>query len=195
MYLFIDRTMSMGFIVAALGTALAVIALVLAIVFFENPPAPQVVRLAALVPSPGSVILDDVGDSTALMARGYYSDQTLEELDADFITYESTDPGVVSVSPDGVVTATGAGGADVIVSFGGFSKRVHALVFGDIPTLPAIDPAMVGPMPGLEEVRAVLNRVIVELQPGYDTRDAEEIAAGLGGKYHILIPDLPRLRD
>lgn len=183
MYFFVDRIMSAGFAAAALGTALAVAVLLLAFAFYENPSAPQVVRLVALVPSPGSVILDDVGDSAALTAQGYYSDQTMEPLDADYITYESTDPAVVSVSTDGVVTATGAGGADVIVRYGGFNKPVHALVFGDIPTLPPIEPDMVGPIPGLaEEVRAVLNRVIVEMASGSGQAEAEDIASELGGE-------------
>ena len=181
--MFIDRIMSTGFAIAALTTAFAVVVLILVIVYLMNLPVPQVVRLVALVPSPGNVILDDVGDSATLSVQGYYSDQTMADLEADFITYESTDPSVVSVSPGGVVTANGAGGADIVVRFGSFSKQVHALVFGDIPTLPLIDPDMVGPIPGLdEEVRAVLNRVIIELRIGYDTGDAEEIAVELGGE-------------
>ena len=148
-----------------------------------NQPVPQVVRLAGLVPSQGSVILDDVGDSATLSVQGYYSDQSLADLEVDFITYESTDPGVVSVSSDGVVTANGAGTADIITRFGDFERRVHTLALDDIPTLPPIDPSMVGPIPGLdEEVRAVLNRVIIELSPGSDTSDAEDIAEELGGE-------------
>ena len=113
-----------------------------------EPSVPQVVRLVALVPSQGNVVLDDVGDSATLSVQGYYSDQTTADLEASLITYESTDPSVVSVSQDGVVTANGAGGADIVIGFGGFSRQVHALVFGDIPTLPPIDPDMVGVIPG-----------------------------------------------
>ena len=186
--MFIDKLMAIGFSIAAAGVGFAALAVVLVLAYYEPSPAPQVVRLVALVPSPGDVILNDVGDSAPLTVQGYYSDLTTEDLDEDFITYKSTDPSVISVSPDGVVTANDSGGADIIIRFGGFSKRVHALVFGDLPTLPPIDPAMVGPIPGLdEEVRAVLNRVMVELQPGYD---AEDIASELGGEvvfsYHAF---------
>ena len=157
-----------------------------------EPSVPQVVRLVALVPSPGNVVLDDVGDSATLSVQGYYSDQTTADLEASLITYESTDPSVVSVSQDGVVTANGAGGADIIVGFGGFSRQVHALVFGDVPTLPPIDPDMVGVIPGLDvEVRAVLNRVIVELNPGYDTDDADDIAAEVGGEVVFSFSTFP----
>ena len=181
--MFIDRIMIRGIVIAALGVAFATIAYFLVTAYFENSSAPQVVRLVSLVPSPGNVILDDVGDSATLTVRGYYSDLTTEDLDRDFITYESTDPSIVSVSPDGVVTANDSGGADIIVRFGGFSKRVHALVFGDLPTLPPIDPDMVSPIPGLTgEVMAVLNRIMVELQPGYDIGDARNIASDLGGE-------------
>ena len=181
--MFIDRIMVTGFAIAVVTTVLAAVGLTIAVIYLLNLPVPQVVRLVALVPSPGSVVLDDVGDSATLSVQGYYSDQTMAELEADFITYESTDPSVVSVSPDGVVTATGAGGADIVIGFGRFSRMVHALVFGDIPTLPPIDPAMVGVIPGLdEEVRAVLNRIIVELRPGHDMGDAEDIAEAIGGE-------------
>ena len=189
--MFIDRIITKGFVIAALGVVFATIVYLLVTAYFENSSAPQVVRLVSLVPSPGNVILDDVGDSATLTVRGYYSDLTTEDLDKDFITYESTDPSVVSVSPDGVVTANDSGGADIIIRFGGFSKRVHALVFGDLPTLPPIDPDMVGTIPELgDDVRVVLNRVIVEMQSGYDIGDARNIASDLGGEvifsYHTF---------
>ena len=144
---------------------------------------PQVVRLVAVVEPHGSIILDDVGDSVTLTPAGYYSDLSLEDLDQSFVTYESTDPRVVTVSQDGIVTANESGSADILIDFGGFSKRVHALVFGDIPTLPPIDPSMVGVVGDFgAEIRVVLNRVIIELHPGYDGDAAHDVAAGLGGK-------------
>ena len=190
--MFIDRMMFTGFAIAALGVALGTIILLLALAFSTLPPTPQVVRLVALMPSQGNIILDDVDDSTALSVKGYYSDLSLEDLDPDLISYESTNPRVASVSPDGLVTARDSGSAEVIVQFGSFGKRVSVLVFGDIPTLPPIDQDMVGPIPGLdEEVRAVLNRVIVELQPSYDTADARDIAADLGGTVLLSYDTFP----
>ena len=181
--MFIDRIMSIGLGIAALATVLAAAALILMVIYLLNLPVPQVVRLVSLVPSPGTIVLDDVGDSATLSLQGYYSDQTLAELAEDFITYESTNPRVVSVSSDGVVTANGSGGAEIVIGFGGFSKTMHALVFGDTPTLPPIDPAMVGAIPGLdEEVRATLNRIIVELHPGYHAEVAGDVASDLEGE-------------
>ncbi|MCE2458199.1 MAG: S8 family serine peptidase [Dehalococcoidia bacterium] len=150
----------------------------------SEPSVPQVVRLVGLVPSPGTVILNEVGDTDTLSVQGYYSDQSLADLALNFVTHQSTDSGVVSVTPDGIVTANGPGGADIIVGFGNFKARVHAVVIGDIPTLPPIDSDMVGVIHGLggDEVRAVLNRVIVELEPGLGTSVAEEIAMALDGQ-------------
>ena len=157
----------------------------------SEPSVPQVVRLVGLVPSPGTVILNEVGDTDTLSVQGYYSDQSLADLALNFVTYQSTDSGVVSVTPDGMVTANGPGGADIIVGFGNFNERVHAVVIRDIPTLPPIDPDMVGVIPGFggEEVRAVLNRVIVELRPGFDVGDAEDIAKGLSGEVVFTFGD------
>ena len=181
--MFIDRIMATGFTIATLGVVLATIALLILAAEVVRTPVPQVVRLVDLVSSPGSVILHDVGDSMSLTVQGYYSDQSLADLAEEFITYESTDPNVVSASSDGVITANGPGSADIIIEFGTFSRTLNALVLDDIPRLPPIDPDKVGPIPGLDvDVEAVLNRVIVELLQGYDTNDAEGIASDLGGE-------------
>ena len=180
--LFVDKTIVVGMTVAILGMVLSAALLVYMLL---NVEVPQVVRLVALVPSPGTVVLGDVGDIADLTVQGYYSDLSLEDLDPDRISFESSDPSIVSVTPDGTVTAEAQGAADIVVRLGGTTERVHALVFGDIPTLPPIDPAMVGPIPDPEleiEVRAVLNRVIVELGSGYGEGDAVEIAEELGGE-------------
>ena len=175
-----DRTIVVGIAVSVAGLLLATVVLLYVL---STLTTPQVVRLVSLVPSHGAIILEDAGDSSTLNVRGYYSDLSLEDLDLDFVTYESTDPTVVTVSQDGTVVAAGAGSADILIDFGGFSTRVHALVFGDIPAIPPIDPAMVGVIPGLDiEARAVLNRVIIELQPGYDVDTARDIALDLGGE-------------
>ncbi len=157
-----------------------------------EPSVPQVVRLVGLVPSPGSVILDDVGDTDTLSVKGYYSDQSLANLALNLVTYESSDSSVVSVTADGLVTANGPGWADILVEFGDFSERVHALVFGDIPTLPPIDPDMVGVTPGLhDEAQVVKNRVIVELHPGLGTSGADDIAMALGGQVVFSYRNFP----
>ena len=177
--MFIDRTIVVGIAVSLAGLILATVVLLYVL---STLTTPQVVRLVSLVPSHGAIVLEDAGDSATLDVRGYYSDLSLEGLDSGFITYESTNPAVVTVSQDGTVVAAESGAADILINFGGFSSRVHALVFGDIPSLPSVDPAMVGVIPGLDiEARAILNRVIIEFQPGYDVDSAADLAADLGG--------------
>ena len=178
--LFVDRTIVLGMTVATLGMVVGATLLVYMILNIE---VPQVVRLVALVPSPGTIVMDDVGDSTELTVQGYYSDLSLEDINPDLISYESTDPSIVSVSPDGTVTAEAQGATDIVIRLGGTTQRIHALVFGEIPTLPPIDPTMVGPIPGLEEeVNAVLNRVIIELGTRLDASDAQDVAEELSGE-------------
>ena len=178
--MFIDRTIVVGALISVAGLALATVVLVYALTTLTTP---QVVRLVGLVPSPGTVILDDVGDSATLTVQGYYSDLSTEDLDPAFITYESTAPSVVSVSQDGTATAEGSGQADILIEFVGFRQRVHTVVFGAITIIPRIDPSMVGVIPDLEvEIRAVLDRVIIELQPGNDVLAAAAVASNLGGE-------------
>ena len=144
---------------------------------------PQVVRLVDLVTLPGTVILDGVGDLESLTVLGFYSDQTYGDIDDNLINFYATDPSVVEVSEGGLVRAVGPGSSDIILEFGRFNKRVHALVFDEYEPVPPVDPSMVGNIPGLqEEVPAVLNRVIVELSPGYGDVDAANIASELGGE-------------
>ena len=178
--MFIDRTIVVGALISVAGLALATAVLVYALTTLTTP---QVVRLVGLVPSPGTVILDDVGDSATLTVQGYYSDLSTEDLDPAFVTYESTDPEVVTVSRDGTATAKGSGSADILVEFGSFRQRVHTVVFGTTTIIPRIDPSMVGVIPDLEvEIRAVLDRVIIELQPGNDVLAAAAVASNLGGE-------------
>ncbi len=144
---------------------------------------PQVVRLVDLVTLPGTVILNGVGDLESLTVLGFYSDQTYGDIDDNLINFYATDPSVVEVSEGGLVRAVGPGSSDIILEFGRFNKRVHALVFDEYEPVPPVDPSMVGNIPGLqEEVPAVLNRVIVELSPGYGDVDAANIASELGGE-------------
>lgn len=185
--LFIDKTIASGLLIGALGIALAVAAFIYAIL---NVSVPQVVRLAALSTSPGSVILQDAGDSVHLTVEGYYSDLSRERLDEGSVDYMSTNPSVATVSESGVVTAMMGGSADVIVERAGLSERVRVIVFGEIPAIPPIDPDMAGVIPDTD-ILAVLNRVIVELNPSYGDSDANDIASGLNGEVIFTYRSFP----
>ena len=176
---FINRKMMIGLGVAAFSLIIAAIVFWFTASVIDTSKDPQ---LVALVPSRGYLILENLGDSYSLGVKGQFSDLTAEDLDPQDITYRPADPAVVIVSQEGLVTATGEGATDVAIEYGGIIKSVRALVFGDIPTPPPIDPAMVGPIPDLDGgLRAVLNRIIVELHPGYGIDDADAIASELGG--------------
>ena len=178
--MFFDRTIAVGVIVSLFGMVLAVAAyaVVLASISVE-----QDVRLVGVAPSPGSIVLDDIGDSTRLSVRGYYSDRSFGDLDQSAVTYTSTDPSVARVDENGNVAAMDSGTADVMVRHAGFSKRVPVTVLGEMTMPPPINPDMVGVLPELGlEAEVVLNRVMVELVPGYDVDDAQDIASTFGGE-------------
>ena len=143
--------------------------------------AMQEVKLAGLTASPRSVVFADVGDSVALTARGYYSDRSFDKLNGK-VTYESTNPAVVSVTASGIVTAQAEGAADIVARHGEFSVDVPVIVYGEMRMPPPVDPAMVGVVPAIDpETPVVLNRVMVELLPGYGLSDAQALAATIGG--------------
>ena len=175
----INRKMMLGMGVAAFSLTIAAPAFWLAANVID---VPQENRLVALIPSPGSITLKDVGESVALNVQGHFSKSLPRDLDPDLITYESSNPEIATVSPDGIVTANSPGAADIFIEYGGRVRNIHALVFEDTSGIPPADPADIGPIPNLEvEVRAVLNRVIIELQPDYDEDTANEIATSIGG--------------
>ena len=143
--------------------------------------ARQEVKLAGLDASPRSVVFANVGDSVTLTARGYYSDRSFDKLNGK-ATYESTNPAVVSVTANGIVTAQAEGAADIVARHGEFSVAVPVIVYGEMRMPPPVDPAMVGIVPAIDpETPVVLNRVMVELLPGYGLADAQALAASIGG--------------
>ena len=178
--MFFDKTIAVGAVVSLFGVALAVAAYAVVI---ANISVEQDVRLVGLAPSPSSIVFDDVRDSTDLSVRGYYSDRSFGDLDQSAITYTSTNPSVARVDQNGNVAAMDSGTADVMVRHAGFSKRVPVTVLGEMTMPPPISPDMVGVLPELgPEVQVVLNRVIVELVPGYDVDAAQDIASTFGGE-------------
>ena len=145
---------------------------------------PQEVRMIDINPSPRIVTLNGEGQSQQLSVQGFYSDGTTGELakisDAEF-SYTSSDPSVAEVSADGLITSLKAGGADITVTYGGFDAEVPVLVWGEIRQIPPIDPERVLEIDD-DGTAIVLNRVMVELEPGYGPADAEDLAAYAGGR-------------
>ena len=140
--------------------------------------------LVGILPSPSIIRLDAPGETERLSVRGYFSDRTVNELDdgsAATVSFSSSAPSVAEVDSRGVVTGLAVGGADVVVSYGDLTATVPVFVWGPMRTVPPVDPQR------LLEVSdngsaIVLNRVMVELAPGYNADDAGEVAAEIEGQ-------------
>lgn len=178
--MFIDKTLIVGFSVAALAIILSVGAYLAVVAFLS---VDQETRMVGLAASPRSVVFTRIGESAALSARAWNSDRSFSELDANDVFYTSTNPSVVSVDTFGNATAAGAGSADVIIEYESFRERVPAIVYGDMNMPPPVNPDLIGPIPELDpETEVALNRVIIELIDGYGVGDAQALAATFDGR-------------
>jgi len=178
--MFIDKTIVVGFAVAALAVILSVAAYAAIVAFLS---VEQETRMVGLAASPRSLVFTRIGESAAVSARGWHSDRSFSELDASAVSYSSSNPSVVSVDAFGSAAAAGAGSADVIIEYESFRERVPAIVYGDVNMPPPVNPDLIGAIPDLDpETEVALNRVIVELIDGYGVGDAQALAAEFGGR-------------
>ena len=178
--MFIDKTIVVGFAVAALAVILSVAAYAAIVAFLS---VEQEVRMVGLAASPRSLVFTRIGESAAVSARGWHSDRSFSELDESAVSYSSSNPSVVSVDAFGSAAAAGPGSADVIIEYESFTERVPAIVYGDVNMPPPVNPDLIGAIPELDpETEVALNRVIVELIDGYGIGDAQALAAEFGGR-------------
>ena len=178
--MFIDKTIVVGFAVAALAVILSVAAYAAIVAFLS---VEQEVRMVGLAASPRSLVFTRIGESAAVSARGWHSDRSFSELDESAVSYSSSNPSVVSVDAFGSAAAAGPGSADVIIEYESFTERVPAIVYGDMNMPPPVNPDLIGAIPELDpETEVALNRVIVELIDGYGIGDAQALAAEFGGR-------------
>ena len=178
--MFIDKTMVVGFAVAALALILSVAAYAAIVAFLS---VEQDKRMVGLMASPRSVVFTRIGETAALSARAWHSDRSVSELDADAVSYRSSNPSVVSVDAFGNAAAAAPGSADIIIEYESFSERVPAIVYGDMRMPPPVNPDLIGAIPDLDpDTEVALNRVIIELIDGYGVGDAQALAATFGGR-------------
>ena len=183
-----DKTIFVGVLICVVVFALSAVILVVALVngFLEEAgvPVEQEIRLVAILPSPQIVQLDALGKSERLSVWGYYSDRSVGNLEDDLgttVSYTSSDPSVAQVDSDGVVTGIEVGGADIVVSYGSLGATVSVFVWGPPIDIPTYDPDRV--LEDADDGSAVLlNRVMLELMPDYDSSDARELASEIGGE-------------
>ena len=138
------------------------------------------IQLVDIHTSPRSVRFLDIGESTVISGWGQNSDGSRGDLAGTLLTYVSSNPSVVRVTPDGMITAAQVGSTDIVVNYQGLSRSVPVTVYGNRYWFQPFDPATVGRLPDSEDP-VVLNRVMVELKPGYTSNDAQAIAAGING--------------
>ena len=176
-----DRTVLVGGLIAVCGVVLSAVILVVAL---ANISIKQEVRLVGIVPSPQIIRLDDTGDAITLSIQGYYSDQSVGDLDdgsGEALSYTSSYPSVVLVDSDGIVTGIELGGADITVTYGSFGATVPVFVRGPVRTVPPVDPERLLEV-GDDGSAVVLNRIVVELEPGHNSRDADRVASEIDGE-------------
>ncbi len=155
--------------------------------------AGEEMRLVAIVPSPRIVRLDEPGDSQRLTVSGYYSDRSEADLERDAladVSYASSDPSVAQVDSRGVVTGVETGGADITVTYQDHTATVTVFVWGEMRTVPAFDSERL--LETSDDGSAIiLNRVMVELEPGREASDADEVAAQIGGSVLFAFRTFP----
>lgn len=175
--LFKDKVLVGGLLISAAGLALPIA--ILLFVGLQPAALRQDSQLAAILPSPGTIVFPEVGVSERLNIRGLYSDGDIRALPDDqglALKFSYTEAGVIDIDADGLVTAVGPGGADVIVEYGGVSAEVPIIVYGPFVHVPPIDETKV--VLNDDGSGVALDRVIVAPVGGaYDPRLAEEIAS------------------
>ena len=176
-----DRTVIVGVLISVVAVGLCAAILVVAL---ASVSVKQEVRLVAIVPSPQVIRLDAPGDSGALTVRGYYSDRTVAGLDdgsGAVVSYVSSDPSVARVDSDGVVTGIQAGGVNIFVNYGNLNAAVPVFVWGQMTSVPPFDPDRLLEVAD-DGSAVVLNRVMIELEPGYGAKEAGRVASEVDGE-------------
>ena len=176
-----DRTVLAGGLIAVAGVVLSAVILMVAL---ANISVKQEVRLVGIVPSPQIIRLDHTGDAVTLSIQGYYSDHSVGDLDDSSgasLSYSTSDPSVAEVAADGVVTGKKTGGADVTVTYGSLEATVSVFVWGPMRAVPPHNPDLVLEVSD-NGSGILLNRLMVELEPGYNFQDARRVASDIDGE-------------
>ena len=82
------------------------------------------------------------------------------------------------------------GGTDIVVSYDNFHATVPVFVWGTVRSVPPIDPGRLLEVSD-DGSAIVLNRVMVELEPGYGSADAEQVASNISGEVVLEFQTFP----
>ena len=142
------------------------------------------VQMVDIVTNPRIISFDNPGESQQLTVQGFYSDGSVGEL-ADLQGaqpfFAASEPGIVQVDSAGVVSGLEIGGADIVVSYGEHDTEVPVLVWGPVRHVPAPDLSKLVEVSD-DGTAVLVNRVLVDLEPGYGDGDAEDLAAMINGQ-------------
>ena len=188
----IDRTVLSGALIAAAGLAVSAVIVVLVYLLMGGTSAKQEVRLVGIVATPSIVRLDAPGDSQELLLQGRYSDRNVEGLEEDYsgtASYSSTDSSVARVGPSGIVTGIQTGGAEISVRLEGFTTTVPVFVWGPVKEVPPVDMDRVLVLDD-NGAGILLNRVMMELEPGFGASDANQLASDIDGLVMFEYPPI-----
>ncbi len=109
-------------------------------------------KIVGLEVFPESALLE-TRQNRQLIVRGVFADASTEDLTHQ-VHYESSSPGVATISSSGVVTACGSGETTVLISGAGYETRVGIGVVG----------ALVADYPSVEKRNFVDERVFAKLR-------------------------------
>ena len=179
----IDRITLSGALIAAAALAVSAVIVVLLYVLVGGTDVEQEVRLVGIVTTPAIVRLDAPGDSQGLLLQGRYSDRSVGDLEEDYIgtvSYSSTNPSVARVGSSGIVTGMETGGTEISIHLQNFTAIVPVFVWGPVKEVPPVDMDRVLVIDD-DGAGILLNRVMVELEPGYSASDAGQLASDIDG--------------
>jgi hypothetical protein len=105
------------------------------------------VELRLLDVSPADVALTEAGLQQSLVVQGIYQDDSTRDLTAATTgtTYQSSNPGVVTVDANGQLTTQGNGTATITATHGGVSAYVTVRVEAGVLTSPSARPTALTP--------------------------------------------------
>lgn len=187
-----DRTVVSGALIAAAGLAASAVIVILVYLLVGGTSAKQEVRLVGIVATPTIVRLDALGDAQELVLQGRYSDRSVGDLKEDYsgtVSYSSSNPSVAKVDSSGIVTGMETGGAEIAVRLEEFTTTVPVFVWGSVEEVPPVDMDRVLVLDG-SGAGVLLNRVMMELEPGFAASDARQLASDIEGRVAFSYPPI-----
>ena len=143
----------------------------------DNPPLDPSAELVGLITEPRGPVFTELGQRIRLEVLGVYSDGTSRAIADDAkIVFTSSAPEFVSIDPDGLMVASGNGGADITATYGGFTTQAPAVAFLPMQDIPPFDPELVY-FTDEDGSAVILNRIMVHTKNEYQPATSERIAA------------------